>query len=136
MFLNEAPFDLHDTLVHLREGGVAEATSRASRHEPGLWTVGLVDAQTSADLHSDVWERHLAGNEVLCTLSGAVEVRFREDDGADHVVATLRRGDAVVVPVAMWHRLQVLEPAQLLAVTPRARTEHEPMRATSDARTG
>jgi mannose-6-phosphate isomerase-like protein (cupin superfamily) len=135
MFPNATPFDLHETVVQLRDDRAAEPTSRAASNDPGLWTVGLFHANTSADLHSDVWERHVDGNEVLCALSGAIEVRVRDEDDADRVVATLHAGQAFVVPVATWHRLRVVEAAQLLSVTPRAGTQHERMSDTSAPRT-
>jgi mannose-6-phosphate isomerase-like protein (cupin superfamily) len=34
-------------------------------------------------------------------------------------------GQAFIVPVGRWHRLTVSEPGDLLAITPRAETQHE-----------
>jgi mannose-6-phosphate isomerase-like protein (cupin superfamily) len=72
-----------------------------------------------------VWERHPAGSEVLCALSGAIEVYLRDHGEGSPPAVSLTAGQAFVVPIGQWHRLDVREPADLLAVTPRAGTEHE-----------
>jgi mannose-6-phosphate isomerase-like protein (cupin superfamily) len=117
------PLDLFDNLIQLREGGGAELSARPGVSDAGLWTMAAIHANDSTALHSDVWERHPSGNEVLCVLSGAVNVYFR--DHGDAPVATVTAGQAVIVPIGQWHRLTVSEPASLLAITPRAETQHE-----------
>ncbi|WP_433887438.1 cupin domain-containing protein [Streptomyces sp. CA-111067] len=130
MFRNtSSPVDLSRTLVHLREGGVAEPSARPGTADPGLWTIGAIHADNSKALHSDVWERHPTGQEVLCVLSGTVHVHLRDHDAGNEPFATVTAGHAFIVPAGTWHRLTVAEPADLLAVTPRAETQHERVRA-------
>jgi mannose-6-phosphate isomerase-like protein (cupin superfamily) len=72
-----------------------------------------------------VWERHPAGQEVLLVLSGAISVYLRDHRDGREPFAALMAGQAFVVPAGQWHRLTVEEPADLLALTPRAETQHE-----------
>jgi len=124
MFRNSVtPVDLLTHTLQLRAGGVAEASTARGPVDAGLWTVARLRAEDGRALHADVWECHPTGNEVLVVLSGAVHL-FLRDPPADEPT-TLRPGDAVVVPVGAWHRLDVAEPADLMAITPRADTRHE-----------
>ncbi|WP_072477545.1 cupin domain-containing protein [Amycolatopsis australiensis] len=112
-------YDLFSTLIQLHAGGVAKLVNR--RDAPGLWTVGAFHAESDRAVHSDVWERHPGGHEILVVLSGELHVHLR-DEG--HVV-TLTAGRSFLVPPGCWHRLTVGEPGDLLSITPRAGTEHE-----------
>jgi mannose-6-phosphate isomerase-like protein (cupin superfamily) len=124
MFRNSVGIlDLFDTVIQLREGGVAEPGGT----DAGAWTVAAHRADSDRALHSDMWERHPAGQEVLCVLSGAVTAHLRDHDDGRSPVATLTVGQALVVPAGCWHRLTVAEPGDLLVITPRAGTEHERM---------
>ncbi|WIV57177.1 cupin domain-containing protein [Amycolatopsis nalaikhensis] len=117
-------YDLFSTLIQLRPDGVAEAADRreALRGTDGsLWSVGAFHAEDDRAVHSDVWERHTRGHEVLVALSGTFRVHLR-DEG---LVATLTAGRSFIVPPGRWHRLAVEEPGDLLSITPRAGTEHE-----------
>jgi mannose-6-phosphate isomerase-like protein (cupin superfamily) len=129
-----AATDLFDTLIHLRPGGVAEVAeprtrlkALAGRADAGLWTVGAVHADSDRAVHADVWERHPSGDEVLCVLAGAMQVYLRDHADGAVPVATLTSGQSFIVPVGQWHRLAVVEPADLLAITPRVDTQHEKM---------
>lgn len=117
--------DLFQALVHLREGGIAEPSAKPGVADPGLWTLGAIHADSNCALHSDVWERHPTGQEVLCVFSGTVNVHLRDQEDDTKPYATLTAGQAFVVPANTWHRLTVTEPANLLAITPRAETQHE-----------
>jgi mannose-6-phosphate isomerase-like protein (cupin superfamily) len=123
--------DLFDTLIQLREGGVAEPSTRPGRADAGLWTVTAFHADSDQALHADVWERHPAGHEVLCVLSGAVHIYLRDHGGGTEPVATLTSGQSFIVPVGRWHRLAVGEPCDLLAITPRIDTQHEKARCSA-----
>ncbi|WP_255949997.1 cupin domain-containing protein [Streptomyces odontomachi] len=116
------PLDAFETLVQLRVNGSATVSARPATVEVGLWTVAMHRADSDAALHSDVWERHPTGDEVLCALSGAFTVHLR-DHGAPPV--TLTAGRTCVVPAGHWHRLAVVEPGDLLSITPRTGTRHE-----------
>ncbi len=124
--------DLFDTMIHLRQGGVAEAAeprtranALAGRGAASLWTVGAFHADSDRAVHADVWERHPSGSEMLCVLSGAMHVYLRDHGDGTVPVATLTSGQSFIVPAGRWHRLAVVEPADLLAITPRVNTQHE-----------
>lgn len=119
------PLDLFETLIHLRDDGSAEPSARGGAAGAGLWTVAAHRADDDAALHSDVWERHPTGDEVLCVLSGALAVHLRDHGDGSEPFATLTAGRSFVVPAGHWHRLTVVEPAELLAITPRPGTRHE-----------
>ncbi|MEV6646987.1 cupin domain-containing protein [Amycolatopsis sp. NPDC051371] len=116
-------YDLFKTLIQLRPSGVAEPATRreAIADAESLWTISAFHAEDDRAVHSEVWERHANGHEVLVVLSGALRVHLREEG---HVV-TLTAGRSFIVPPGRWHRLSVDEPGDLLSITPRAGTEHE-----------
>ena len=128
------PLTLREVLIQLRAGGVAAPDARPGIADPGLWTIGLIRAESDHDLHADVWERHPTGDEVLCALSGAVAVYLREL--GDEPVATVRSGEGFIVPAGAWHRLELREPGELMAITPRCQTQHERLDASASAEGG
>jgi quercetin dioxygenase-like cupin family protein len=71
------------------------------------------------------WERHPAGDAILCALSGALEAVL-ESEGSERVVS-VPAGAVCVVPRGTWHRLVVRTPGRLLAMTYGKGTEHRPM---------
>jgi len=75
-------------------------------------------------------ERHPDGDEVLYVVAGAVEVLL-ETEPAQRV--ELRAGDGLIVPRGVWHRLEIIEPTQVLYATP-GRSEARPRRRSSAAR--
>ena len=72
------------------------------------------------------WERHPAGDEVLCALSGLLEAVVQDANGGERVVS-LPAGVACTVPKGAWHRLVVRAPGRLLALTYGKGTEHRPL---------
>jgi mannose-6-phosphate isomerase-like protein (cupin superfamily) len=75
-------------------------------------------------------ELHPDGDELLYLLSGRVAVV--EDDGDAATVGVERRevveaGEAYVVPQGVWHRVEVLEPCELLHITPGPGDGHRPL---------
>jgi mannose-6-phosphate isomerase-like protein (cupin superfamily) len=116
--------DLYDTLIHLRQGGLAEPGTRSGGlADASLWTVGAFHADSDQAVHADFWERHPTGQEVIVVLSGALHVYLRGDGNAP--AATLTAGQSFIVPVGRWHRLAVVAPGDLLTITTRAGTDHE-----------
>ncbi|WP_410623248.1 cupin domain-containing protein [Amycolatopsis sp. cmx-8-4] len=122
-------YDLFKTMIHLRPGGVVEASGPGDRREAlagdaaSLWSLGAFHAESDTAVHADHWERHPNGHEVLFVFAGALRVYLR-DEGPEPVT-TLRAGQSFIVPPGRWHRLAVEEPAGLLSITPRSGTEHE-----------
>jgi mannose-6-phosphate isomerase-like protein (cupin superfamily) len=77
-----------------------------------------------ADAHSDMWEMHPSGDEVLFMLTGELAVDY--SDGLHSGTASVEAGQGIVVPRGVWHRLILREPGLLLALTPAQGTEARP----------
>ena len=60
-------------------------------------------------------ERHPDGDEILYLISGKVRVVFVDGDADDIDVSP---GDGLVVPKGTWHRVDILEPSQIVYLTP------------------
>ncbi|MFT3851632.1 MAG: cupin domain-containing protein [Ilumatobacteraceae bacterium] len=74
-------------------------------------------------------ELHPDGDELLYIVSGRVRVVL--DDGDLEVIGQETRheigpGEAFIVPRGVWHRLEILEPVQLVHVTPGPASAHRP----------
>jgi mannose-6-phosphate isomerase-like protein (cupin superfamily) len=70
-------------------------------------------------------EMHPDGDELLFLVSGKVKVVLEDRDPPREVELT--PGQAVVVPRGVWHRVRLLEPSQVLHVTPGPGGEHRPV---------
>ena len=60
-------------------------------------------------------EMHPDGDEVLYLISGRVRVVFLDSAEEDIDVGP---GDGLVVPKGMWHRVDIVEPCQIVYLTP------------------
>tara|TARA_R110002096_G_scaffold57426_3_gene145623 strand:- start:575 stop:835 length:261 start_codon:yes stop_codon:yes gene_type:complete len=60
-------------------------------------------------------EVHPDGDEVLYLISGRVNVVFLDCDEEDIEVGP---GDGLVVPKGTWHRVDIIEPSQIVYLTP------------------
>jgi len=102
---------------------------------PGFWAHDPIDSRELA--HGRIlsvfdytttwpyWERHPAGDELVCLLSGRVELLL--DDGEQRQAVTLGVGEAAIVSAGTWHRALVHAPSRLLFVTPTPqRTQQRP----------
>lgn len=69
-------------------------------------------------------EMHPDGDEVLYLVSGKVRVVFLDNDEPDIYV---KPGDGLVVPKGVWHRVDVLEPCQIVYLTPGPNNEFRPV---------
>jgi mannose-6-phosphate isomerase-like protein (cupin superfamily) len=83
-------------------------------------TVGVVrmehDAPHGGEVHPD-------GDEILYVISGRLRVT---GDSEPHAALELGPGQGCIVPKGEWHRVSVLEPTQLVHVTPGPRGDHRP----------
>jgi mannose-6-phosphate isomerase-like protein (cupin superfamily) len=120
-------FDLAGTYVQLDDGPAAMAVevdddfwekidSRPEVHGGRL--VGTF--HNAADW--SVWEMHPAGDEVVCLLSGVIDVVLEEESG-ERTVA-LRAGETCIVPRGVWHTANVRTPGDTLHITRGAGTQH------------
>jgi mannose-6-phosphate isomerase-like protein (cupin superfamily) len=78
------------------------------------------DAPHAGEMHPD-------GDELLFLVSGRVQVTLELDDGTREI--EVGPGQAVVVPRGVWHLVHLLEPGQLVHITPGPHGEHRPLSA-------
>ena len=69
-------------------------------------------------------EMHPDGDEVLYLISGRVRVTFEAPEAED---IDMTPGDGLIVPKGVWHRVDVLEPCQIVYLTPGPRFEWRPL---------
>jgi mannose-6-phosphate isomerase-like protein (cupin superfamily) len=69
-------------------------------------------------------EMHPDGDEILYLISGRVKVVFLDSSMDDIDVMP---GDGLVVPKGMWHRVDILEPCQIVYLTPGPNNEYRPL---------
>ena len=74
-------------------------------------------------------EMHPDGDEVLYLISGKARVVFL--DGKDDDIE-MQPGDGLVIPRGLWHRVDILEPCQIVYVTPGPNNQFLPLRENSD----
>jgi mannose-6-phosphate isomerase-like protein (cupin superfamily) len=132
-----ASFALSGMRVHLPEGPslrplLADAAfwSRlATDHELRSGRLlGVHAVRTDEDVHAAQWEMHPSGDEFLCLCSGRIDLVL-DEAGGPRVVA-LEPMTGIVVPRGTWHRLLVVEPSVLVALT---RHEDTQLRAVHQA---
>ncbi|MEV7508485.1 cupin domain-containing protein [Streptomyces sp. NPDC091201] len=126
--------DLRTTPVHLGLGSSAKPV------EGFNWDPEVLQAYSAAvsadgaegrmvmifdgDGPGDHWESHPAGDELVVCLSGSVTVTRDVDGVSDRVV--LGPGEATVNPAGVWHVVDMVGPASLLAITATLGTDHRP----------
>jgi mannose-6-phosphate isomerase-like protein (cupin superfamily) len=72
------------------------------------------------------WERHPAGDEIVCLLSGRATLVL-DRDGRHDTIELLEPGEFVVVPQGTWHTARTRVPTNMLFVTPGEGTENKPL---------
>jgi mannose-6-phosphate isomerase-like protein (cupin superfamily) len=80
----------------------------------------------SFDSDWPTWERHPAGDEVVCLLSGDVEMVLQRE-GGEEVTRLREPGSYVVVPKGTWHTARTRMPTTMLFVTPGQDTQNKPV---------
>jgi mannose-6-phosphate isomerase-like protein (cupin superfamily) len=122
-------FDLAGTYVQLDDGPAAVAVDvdddfwEKIESRPALHGGRLVGTfHNGADW--GVWEMHPAGDEVVCLLSGAIDVILEEETG-ERTVA-LQAGATCIVPRGVWHTANVRTPGDSLHITRGTGTRHRP----------
>ena len=71
-------------------------------------------------------EMHPDGDEVLFLISGRVRVTLEAESVEE---LEMQAGDGLIVPKGVWHRVDVLEPCQIVYATPGPRSEYRPLRS-------
>ena len=69
-------------------------------------------------------EMHPDGDEILYLVSGRARVVFL--DGSEDDI-DMCPGDGLVVPKGVWHRVDILEPCQIVYVTPGPNNQFRPL---------
>lgn len=69
-------------------------------------------------------EMHPDGDEVLYLIAGRARVVFLDTDDED---IEMRPGDGLVVPKGLWHRVDILEPCQIVYLTPGPNNQFRPL---------
>ena len=72
-------------------------------------------------------EMHPDGDEILYVISGKLKVI---SDTSETIV--LGPGEACIVKKGEWHKVELIEKAQLIHITPGPNGEHRPLQAGSD----
>ena len=71
------------------------------------------------------WERHPAGDEIVCLLAGAVTLVL-ELEGGNREVQLSTAGDYVCIPRNTWHTAKTSTPSSMLFITAGEGTEIRP----------
>jgi mannose-6-phosphate isomerase-like protein (cupin superfamily) len=118
--------DLFTHNLHFESRGTICAEERRMADGDADWRSAIFHVETDDDVHADHWERHPLADEAVCCLRGAIRLYLRAapPETPDELVRLLP-GQAAIVPRDRWHRLEVDEPAELLAVTVRHGTQLE-----------
>jgi len=93
--------------------------------EQGQFANGRLVSQIAFDADWPAWEMHPAGEEVVCLLSGAVDLVL-DGEGGRRTVSLRRPGSFVIVPRGTWHTADVHGASTMLFITPGDGTQHRP----------
>ena len=69
-------------------------------------------------------EMHPDGDEILYLISGLARVHAETDPPQ---VIEMNPGDGLIVPQGVWHRVDIVEPCQIVYFTPGPRGEYRPL---------
>ncbi len=117
------PFSLTRTLAVLKPGSALQLVPFSERGRvQSDWIIGIRAFRDSTSVHGSHWERHPRGDEMLTVLQGCIDVVL--DTPLEETRLHVDAGHSLVVPQGCWHRLEVVQPGQLLFVTPATDSEH------------
>ncbi|MEX2523505.1 MAG: cupin domain-containing protein [Gammaproteobacteria bacterium] len=124
------PHNLGNTCAFLIDGGGStplEITETFREELAGgkLDRFGTGKLVTCFDFDSDWsnWERHPAGDEFVCLLSGAVDM-ILDQEGIETVIELREPGTFTLIPAGIWHTAKMVSLAKMLFITPGEGTEH------------
>lgn len=96
-----------------------------ARADPPISVTGVtIGIATMSENSPHGGEMHPDGDEVLYLISGRVNVVF-EDEGFEDI--GMNPGDGLIVPRGVWHRVDILEPSQIMYATPGPGGEYRPI---------
>ena len=101
------------------------ASKMAEKADPPIPFSGLsFGVATMSENSPHGGERHADGDEVLYLISGRINVVFIDSDEDD---IDVRPGDGLVVPQGAWHRVDIIEPSQIVYLTPGPNNQFRPL---------
>ena len=101
------------------------ATIVPARPDPPIAVSGITLGIASMSENSPHGgEMHPDGDEVLYLISGRVKVVFEDERFDDIDVAP---GEGLVVPRGVWHRVDIIEPSQIVYATPGPNGGYRPL---------
>jgi len=116
-------FNAKNQTVAIRHDLTAETMS--VRPDPAIpvdgYTFGVA-TMTENSPHDG--EMHPDGDEVLYLIDGKVRVTLETDPIQE---LEMLPGDGMIVPKAVWHRVDILEPSQIVYLTPGPGGEYRPL---------
>jgi mannose-6-phosphate isomerase-like protein (cupin superfamily) len=78
------------------------------------------------DQNWTTWEKHPAGEELVCLIEGDVDLVLVQN-GGETIVAMNQPGSFILVPKNTWHTARVRKPSKMLFITPGDGTENKPV---------
>ena len=124
--MTNAVIDLFTSQLDFELPGTIRADQRRMATDDTDWRLAMFHAETNEEVHADHWERHTHGDEAVCCLRGGMRLYLRATrPGAPDDVIPLLPGRAAIVPRGRWHRFELDEPSDLMAVTIPRGTQHE-----------
>lgn len=106
--------------------GFAAATMLQSPDPPIPFSGLTFGVATMSENSPHRGEMHSDGDEILYLISGKVRVVFLDSDEAD---IDVKPGDGLVVPKGAWHRVDIIEPSQIVYLTPGPNNEFRPVQS-------
>ena len=96
-----------------------------ARPDPPIPVDGLtIGVATMSENAPHGGEMHPDGDEVLYLISGQVRVVFEDENLED---MEMNPGDGMIVPKGVWHRVDILQPCQILYATPGPGGDYRPV---------
>lgn len=115
--------DMGDHVVGL--DSLLRASVLAALEDPGIPFEGLTLGVARMDRPAPHGgEMHPDGDEFLYLVDGRVRVVL-ETDPVEKI--DLVPGDALIVPRGIWHRVEILEPSEILYATPGPNNQFRPL---------
>jgi mannose-6-phosphate isomerase-like protein (cupin superfamily) len=120
-----------NTYVHLADDGGAIPLALTDSFWPDLMSgklelgPGRLVSFFEFDADWDSWEAHPAGEEVVCLISGAMDLVLELPQG-NETVELREPGAFLLVPRGTWHTARVREPSRAMFITAGEGTEHRP----------
>ena len=102
-----------------------EASKMPERPDPPVPFSGVTfGVATMSENSPHGGEMHPDGDEILYLISGKVKVVLLDSDDED---IDVRPGDGLVVPKGTWHRVDIIEPSQIVYLTPGPNNQFRPV---------